>query len=135
MEGVPKVPDFKIDVTENEQGYVVRTHIPSVKKDDIQVAIDGNSVSISAEAKRQSEQKDGENVIHSERYFGRLSRSFALGSEIDASQSQAKYTDGALELNIYSTPIAGLGSASRLAPFSLDALSCHCYSSGIKPIS
>jgi len=98
MEGVPKVADFKMDVTENEQGYVVRADIPGVKKDDIQVAIDGNSVSISAEAKQQSEQKDGENIIHSERYFGRVSRSFTLGSEIDETQSQAKYTDGVLEL-------------------------------------
>ena len=99
-EGVPKIADFKMDVTESEQGYVVRADIPGVKKDDIQVAIDGNSVSISAEAKQQSEQKDGENIIHSERYFGRVSRSFTLGSEIDETQSQAKYTDGVLELTL-----------------------------------
>lgn len=99
-EGMSKVPDFKMDVTENEQGYVVRAEMPGVKKDDIQVAVDGSSVSISAEAKQQSEQKDGENIIHSERYFGRVSRSFTLGSEIDETQSQAKYTDGVLELTL-----------------------------------
>ncbi|MBT9611656.1 MAG: Hsp20 family protein [Burkholderiales bacterium] len=100
MEGVPKVAEFKIDVTENDAAYVVKADIPGVKKEDIHVAIDGNSVSISAEAKQESEQKEGDRVIHSERYFGRVSRSFTLGSEIDEAQSQAKYADGVLELTL-----------------------------------
>lgn len=100
MEGVPKVAEFKIDVTENDATYVVKADIPGVKKEDIHVAIDGNSVSISAEAKQESEQKEGDRVIHSERYFGRVSRSFTLGSEIDEAQSQAKYADGVLELTL-----------------------------------
>ena len=72
-EGVPKIADFKMDVTENQTAYVVRADIPGVKKEDIHVAIDGNSVSISAEARQVTEQKEGENLIHSERYYGRLS--------------------------------------------------------------
>ena len=99
-EGVPKVADFKMDVTENEAGYVVRADIPGVKKEDIHVAIDGNSVSISAEAKQVTEQKEGENLIHCERYYGRVSRSFTLSNEIDEGQSQAKYADGVLELSL-----------------------------------
>ena len=100
MEGVPKIADFKMDVTENDAGYVVKADIPGVKKEDIHVAIDGNSVSVSAEAKQASEQKEGDNVIHAERYYGHVSRSFTLGSEIDEAQSQARYTDGVLELTL-----------------------------------
>lgn len=97
-EGVPKVSDIKIDVSENDKGYTVKADIPGVKKEDIHVAIDGNMVSISAEVKQESEQKEGDKVIHSERYFGRVSRSFSLGSELDEGASQAKYADGVLEL-------------------------------------
>lgn len=100
MESAPKMADFKMDVSENGAAYVVKADIPGVKKEDIHVAIDGNAVSISAEARSETEQKEGENVIHSERYFGRVSRSFTLGSEIDEAQSQAKYTDGVLELTL-----------------------------------
>ena len=99
-EGASKIADFKMDVTENQTGYVVRADIPGVKKEDIHVAIDGNSVSVSAEAKQVTEQKEGENLIHCERYYGRVSRSFTLGSEIDEAQSQAKYADGVLELTL-----------------------------------
>ena len=99
-EGASKIADFKMDVTENQTGYIVRADIPGVKKEDIHVAIDGNSVSVSAEAKQVAEQKDGENLIHCERYYGRVSRSFTLGSEIDEAQSKAKYADGVLELTL-----------------------------------
>lgn len=99
-EGVPKVSDIKIDVSENDKGYTVKADIPGVKKEDIHVAIDGNMVSISAEVQKESEQKEGDKVIHSERYYGRVSRSFSLGSELDENTSQAKYADGVLELTL-----------------------------------
>lgn len=99
-DGLPKVSDIKIDVSENDRGYTVRADIPGVKKEDIHVAIDGNMVSISAEAKQESEQKEGDKVIHSERYYGQVSRSFSLGSELDEAASQAKYADGVLELTL-----------------------------------
>ena len=100
MEGMPKAPDIKMDVTENDKGYVVKAEIPGVNKEAIQVSIDGNVVSISAEVKKESEQKEGEKVIHSERYYGCVERSFSLGSEVDEAQAQAKYADGVLELTL-----------------------------------
>jgi HSP20 family protein len=99
-EGLPKVSDIKIDVSENDKGYTVKADIPGVKKEDIHVAIDGNRVSISAEVRQESEQKEGDKVIHSERYYGRVSRSFSLGSELDETASQAKYADGVLALTL-----------------------------------
>src|SRR5204862_452865 len=70
---------IKVDVTEDEKAYTVQAEIPGVKKEDINVAIDGNQVSITAEIKREKEVKEGTRLLRSERYFGKTYRSFVLG--------------------------------------------------------
>ena len=89
---------MKIDVAEKDGEYKVLAEIPGVKKDDIQVDIEGDVVSISAETRAEKDVKEGERVIHSERYFGKISRSFRLGQDVDQAKASAKYTDGVLEL-------------------------------------
>jgi HSP20 family protein len=89
---------IKVDVSEDDKAYRIHAEVPGVKKEDIKVSIDGNVVSINAEARRQSEQKDGDRVVRSERFYGTLSRSFALETDVDENQCQAKYQDGVLEL-------------------------------------
>jgi HSP20 family protein len=89
---------MKIDVAEKDGEYKVLAEIPGVKKDDIKVDIEGDVVSISAETQADKDVKEGERVIHSERYFGKISRSFRLGQEVDQAKASAKYTDGVLEL-------------------------------------
>ena len=79
---------IKVDVVEKGDAYVVKAEIPGVKKDDIQVTIEGNQVTIAAEVKRESEQKDGERLVRSERYFGAVYRSFVLPVEIDEVREQ-----------------------------------------------
>ena len=69
---------IKVDVKEDTTSYVVLAEIPGVRKDDIQVSIDGNQVAISAEVKRQKEEKQGEKALRTERYYGKVYRSFAL---------------------------------------------------------
>ncbi len=99
---------IKVDVAEKDGAYVVRAEIPGVNKDDIQVSIEGNQVTIGAEVKRESEKKDGERVLHSERYVGSAFRSFTLPSELDESASTAKYENGVLELALAKKPaVAG----------------------------
>ncbi|HEY9097691.1 MAG TPA: Hsp20/alpha crystallin family protein [Thiobacillus sp.] len=93
-----RAPQIRMDVKEDTNSYCVHADIPGVNKDDIQVSIDGNTVSISAEVKKQVDQKEGESMLRNERYFGRVSRSFALENEIDESASSARYQDGVLEL-------------------------------------
>ena len=94
---------IKVDVVEKGDGYVVKAELPGVKKDDIQVTIEGNQVTIAAEVRRESEQKDGERLVRSERYFGAVYRSFVLPVEIDEAASNAKYEDGVLELTLVKT--------------------------------
>lgn len=108
-EGMEIEPQIKMDVKEVEGKYLVNAEIPGVNKDDIHVTIDGNRVSISAEVKKEKEEKEGEKVIRGERSYGMASRSFTLADEIDQSQVQAKYSNGVLELTLPKKP----GSPSR----------------------
>lgn len=91
-------PSVKIDVKEQGKGYVVHAEIPGVKKEDIHIAVDGAVVSITAERREEKDVKEGERVLRTERYFGKVSRSFQLAQEIDEAQVSAKYSDGVLEL-------------------------------------
>ena len=107
----PQALAIKMDVKETEGGYVVHAEIPGVKKDDIHVTIDGDQVTIAAEVKQEKEAKEGERVVHSERYYGKVARSFRLGQEIDQAGAQAKYDNGLLELVL---PKKVTASAQRL---------------------
>jgi len=98
--GAPSQASIRMDVTETNAGYVVHAEIPGAKKDDVHVTIDGNQVTITAEVKRESERKEGENLLRSERYFGSLVRSFALPVDLDESGSTAKFDNGVLELTL-----------------------------------
>lgn len=99
---------IKMEVKETEQGYTVHAEIPGVKKEDIQVAIEGSQVTIAAEVKREAEQKDGERVLRTERYYGNVYRSFTLPAELDEASSEAKYENGLLELKLAKKPaVAG----------------------------
>lgn len=103
-EGMDVEPQIKMDVKEVDGQYLVKAEIPGVNKDDIHVTVDGNRVSISAEVKREKEEKDGERVIRSERSYGMASRSFSLADEVDQSKVQAKYNNGVLELTLPKKP-------------------------------
>ncbi len=91
---------IKVDVKEQEDAYQVHAELPGVKKEDIHVTVDGNLVSISAETKRENEVKEGERILRSERYFGKVSRSFQLGQEVDDGRAAARFNDGVLELTL-----------------------------------
>ena len=106
------MPQIRMDVKEDETAYAVHADMPGVAKDDIHVTIDGNTVSISAEVKKNTEQKEGEKVLRRERYFGRVSRSFALENEVDEATASARYQDGVLELVL---PKKTAAAAKRLA--------------------
>ena len=97
---VQQPPSIKMDVKEQGDNYLVHAELPGVKKEDIHVVVDGNQVSISAEIKQEKEVKEGDRVLRSERYFGKVSRSFQLGQEIDDSKAAAKFNEGVLELTL-----------------------------------
>jgi HSP20 family protein len=91
---------FQVDIVEDDKAYTVRADLPGVKKEDINVAINGNEVAISAETRSEREVKDGERVLRSERRYGKVHRAFSLGQDVDEAGAAAKYTDGVLELTL-----------------------------------
>lgn len=95
-----EAPQMRVDIKEDSDAYRVHAELPGMKKEDIHVHIDGPVLSISAERKQEKEVKEGERVLRTERYFGKVSRSFQLGQEIDEARSTAKFTDGVLELTL-----------------------------------
>lgn len=112
--GMDALPDLqiKLDVTESADAYQIAADMPGVKKEDIKVSVDGNMVRISAEARKESEEKKGDQVLRSERYYGLLERSFSVDSDIDEGKVDAKYADGVLKLKL---PKKAAGAARRIA--------------------
>lgn len=96
----PEMRMVKMDVKENDGGYTVHAELPGVKKEDIHIIIEGNRVEITAETKRESERKEGEKVLHSERYYGKVSRGFNLAHELDEEGAKAHFENGVLELSL-----------------------------------
>ncbi|HET8869972.1 MAG TPA: Hsp20/alpha crystallin family protein [Aquabacterium sp.] len=100
LHGDPLTSQIKIDVQESGNGYTVQAEIPGVSKEDIHVDVHGALVTLRAEVKQQDRQTKDERVLRSERYFGSVSRSFELPSEVDAAETTAKFTNGVLTLQL-----------------------------------
>jgi HSP20 family protein len=91
---------IRVDVKETADAYTVQAEIPGVKKEDIAVEIEGNEVTIAAEVKRETQAKEGEKWLRTERFHGKAGRRFALPQEIDEAKANAKFADGVLELSL-----------------------------------
>ncbi len=93
-------PQMRLDLTEDDKNFFVKAEIPGVNKEDIKVSVDGNQVSLSAEVKKETEEKEGAKVIRSERYYGSVARSFTLDQTVDQAAALAKYENGVLQLTL-----------------------------------
>jgi HSP20 family protein len=102
--GEPALRDIRLDVTESDTAYEVRADLPGVRKEDIDVRVDGNVVSIAATVERKAEEKEGERVIRRERYSGSVQRAFSLGSDVDEAGVAARYDNGTLALTLPKKP-------------------------------
>jgi len=91
---------MRVDVTEQNGEFKVLAELPGVKKEDIKVNVEGDTVSIAAETRFDRDVKEGERILRSERRLGKISRAFRLAQEIDESRASAKYNDGVLELTL-----------------------------------
>lgn len=108
---LPTPAQIKVDVKESEQAYTVQAEVPGVSKEEIHVSLDGNIVTLRAEVKQVDSQTKDEKVLRSERYFGAVSRSFQLPSDIDQTGAKAKYESGILTLTL---PKKQAGGSQRL---------------------
>lgn len=92
--------DFRVDLQDNGNAYVIEADLPGFKKEDLRVDIQGNYLTI--HAKRQSSQEETSesgSYIRRERSYGSFSRSFDI-SGVKAEDITAEYTDGVLKLQL-----------------------------------
>lgn len=97
---MPDMQSIRMDVKEGEKEFTVHAEMPGIAKEDIHITLDGGMVSISAEAKKSAEHKEGDKLLRSERYFGKVYRRFSLGQEVDETGAKAKFDNGVLELTL-----------------------------------
>lgn len=105
------VPEMRVDITEDDKAFQIKAEIPGVDKDDIEVSVERNQVSISAELKRENEKKDEKELIV-ERSWGRAYRAFSLPGDVDGNHTEARYDKGVLTLTL---PKKADGNARRIA--------------------
>jgi HSP20 family protein len=90
----------RLNVTESDKAFEVQAELPGVKKEDVKVAIEHQRVTIEADAKREQEQREGENVLYTERSASRFVRSFMLPVEVDDASAEAHMENGILTLTL-----------------------------------
>jgi len=91
-----------VDIVEENGKFVLTAELPGVKKEDVKINIQDNTLTIEGEKKSSKETKD-ENYSRSERFYGKFSRSFTLSSEIDADKIKADFEHGVLTINLPKT--------------------------------
>lgn len=91
-----------VDITESDSEYVIKADIPGMKKEDIKISLENNTLTISGERKEEKEEK-GKNYVKKEKNYGSFMRSFALPHTVDAKGIKATYKDGVLSINVPKT--------------------------------
>jgi HSP20 family protein len=89
----------RMDVYEKDNTIVIEAELPGLKKEDVQVEVEGEDLVIRGESKAESEAKD-ENYYRSERSFGSFYRRMPLPAGVTSEQIQANLKDGVLEVRV-----------------------------------
>jgi len=89
-----------LDIREREHDFLVHADLPGVKKENIDINLENGVLTITAESKQETEEKDGERLLRQERRYGRYVRSLRLGNDIDGTKVKASYDDGVLEVTL-----------------------------------
>jgi len=91
-----------VDLFEDRDKFTVKAELPGMKKEEIEVSLHGNTLTVSGERKRQQEHREGENY-RSERYFGRFQRNIQLPQAVETGKVHASYRDGILSIELPKT--------------------------------
>src|SRR6266487_494398 len=88
-----------LDLYQSNDDVIAVVELPGMRKDDIEISLHDGTLTIGGERKRESS-SNGENAEHTERYIGRVRRSIALPTRVDASKVSATYRDGILTVTL-----------------------------------
>jgi len=91
-----------LDVYEDKENFIVKAELPGMKKEDIDVSLHADSLSISGERKSETKEENAE-VCRAERFFGRFQRTVTLPAPVAADRVKAQYKDGILTVTLPKT--------------------------------
>jgi HSP20 family protein len=86
-----------VNIVENKEDYMVSLAVPGMKKDDFNIDVEGNMLTISSEKEESKEEKE-DKYTRKEYNYSSFSRSFTLPDEVNKEKIEAKYEDGVLKL-------------------------------------
>ncbi len=89
----------RVDVYEDEHNITLKLEVPGIDEKDIDVGIEGNTLTVHGERKIEKEEKE-ENFRRIERQYGSFTRSFTLPSSVDTGQVSADYDKGVLKIKL-----------------------------------
>ena len=88
-----------LDLSETDQDVIIRSEIPGVKPDELEITVDGDLLTLAGEKKSETEEKDA-NHYYVERRFGSFCRQLELPSSVDSENVTADYRDGVLTITV-----------------------------------
>ncbi len=88
-----------IDIIETKDKYKIKAEFPGIPKDDIEINVSDNVLTIKGEKKQEKEEKDA-NYYRTERVYGLFQRQLVLPPDVDADKIKANYKNGVLEIEI-----------------------------------
>lgn len=90
----------RLEVTENDQGYLLRAELPGMAPEDVELNVDNNVLTVSGEKKQERSEKGRGGYAYSEFSYGGFTRSLQLPPGTDPSKIQADFRNGVLEVQI-----------------------------------
>jgi HSP20 family protein len=97
---MPAVARARMDVVDKGNAFEITVDLPGVKKEDINVSVEGDRVAISAEMTSEKEVKEGDKLLHTERMATSYARNFELPAEVTEAGAEALYENGVLKLTL-----------------------------------
>lgn len=89
----------KVDIAESENDFEIQLHVPGMKKEDFNIDLNKDQITISGERKFENEKKE-KNFHSVESYFGSFNRTFHLPDVINKDKVDASYQDGILTVKL-----------------------------------
>ena len=93
-----------VDISETPEEYLIRAALPAVKKEDVQLTVEGDTLTLSGERRQRQEEKN-EKLHKVETWYGSFSRSFALPDAADTAAIRAESKDGVLVIHVPKTRV------------------------------
>ena len=93
-----------VNIAETDKAYMVTAELPQVKREDVHVTLEGQTLTIEGNRKHEREEK-GMKYHRVESYFGHFQRRFTLPDDVEASKLDASYKDGTLSISIPKAPV------------------------------